>query len=55
MNDFGSLPAGTGVGVVLLFDDTMPAYRVASGLIALVDVYPNREAFDSREELDAGV
>ncbi len=55
VKDFGDLPsdAHTGTGVVLLYDDTMPAYRVASAVITLVDAYPNRDAFGGREELDA--
>ena len=51
--DFGDLPSDSHAGVVLLHDDTMPAYRVASALIALVDMYPSRNAFAGREELDA--
>lgn len=53
VTDFGALPNEAGAGVVLLYDDTMPAYRVASALIAMVDAYPSREAFAGREELDA--
>ena len=37
----------------LLYDDTMPAYRVASALIALVEAYPDRHAFPGVEDLDA--
>lgn len=53
MTDFGALPNEAHAGVVLLHDDTMPAYRVASALIAMVDAYPGRDAFAGREELDA--
>ena len=53
VKDFGDLPSDSHAGVVLLYDDTMPAYRVASALIALVDTYPSRDAFAGREELDA--
>ena len=53
MTDFGPLPSDSHAGVVLLYDDTMPAYRVASALITLVDTYPSRDAFAGREELDA--
>ena len=55
VSDFGGLPTDAHAGVVLLYDDTMPAYRVASGLIAMVDAYPDRDAFGGREELDAWV
>ena len=53
VKDFGNLPGDSHTGVVLLHDDTMPAYRVASALITLVDTYPSRNAFAGREELDA--
>lgn len=52
VSDFGALRPGDHAGVVLLYDDTMPAYRIASGLLAMVDAYPGREAFGGREELD---
>lgn len=55
VKDFGSLPTEKHSGIVLLFDDTLPAYRVASGLIALVDAYPGRDVFPNREELDSWV
>lgn len=53
VKDFGNLPSGAHIGVILLYDDTMPAYRVASALITMVDAYPGRDAFAGREELDA--
>lgn len=53
VKDFGDLPNGAHTGVILLYDDTMPAYRVASALITLVDAYPGRDEFTGREELDA--
>jgi predicted nuclease of predicted toxin-antitoxin system len=52
VSDFGGLPADAHAGIVLLYDDTMPAYRVASNLIAMVDAYPSRSAFGGREVLD---
>lgn len=55
VTDFAALPSTAHAGVVLLYDDTMPAYRVASALIAMVDAYPHRDAFPGREELDAWV
>ena len=55
VKDFGALPNEAHAGVVLLYDDTMPAYRVASALITMVDAYPGRDAFAGREELDSWV
>lgn len=55
VTDFAPLPADDHAGVVLLHDDTMAAYRVASGLLSLVDTYPDRDAFGGREILDAWV
>ncbi|WP_435196139.1 DUF5615 family PIN-like protein [Natronomonas sp. EA1] len=52
VTDFGALPASVHAGIILLHDDTMPGYRVASALIALVDAYPSRDAFGGREILD---
>ena len=52
VTDFGALSAEAHAGIVLLYDDTMPAYRVASALIAIVDAYPSRDAFGGREALD---
>lgn len=53
VKDFGPFQNEGHAGVVLLHDDTMPAYRVASALITMVDTYPGREAFAGREELDS--
>jgi hypothetical protein len=53
VTDFGALPSETHAGLVLLYDDTMPAYRVASVLLKMVDTYPSRGDFAGREELDA--
>jgi predicted nuclease of predicted toxin-antitoxin system len=53
VTDFGTLPDEVHPGIVLLYDDTMPAYRVASALIAMVDAYPGRDVFAGHEELDA--
>jgi hypothetical protein len=52
VKDFGSLQPDAHVGLVILYDDTTPAYRVAAGLLSLVDVYPSRNAFSGNEELD---
>lgn len=53
VKDFGALPSEVHAGIVLLHDDTMPAYHVASALITMVDTYPSRDDFAGREELDA--
>ena len=45
MTDFGDIPIEDHGGLILLYDDTMPAYRVAAALVALVDAYPERDAF----------
>jgi hypothetical protein len=55
VKDFGGLPSDAHAGVVLLYEDTMPAYQVASGLITMTDAYPNRDSFGGREELDPWV
>ena len=55
MKDFGRSPSDADAGVVLLYDDTMPAYQVAAGLITMTDAYQNRAAFGRREELDTWV
>ena len=52
VKDFGRLPSDVNASVVLLYDDTMPAYQVAAGLITMADAYQNRAAFGRREELD---
>ena len=52
VTDFGSLPSDTHAGIVLLYDDTMPAYRVAPALLAMIDAYRSRVEFGGREELD---
>ena len=53
VKDFGALPPERHAGIVLLHDDTMLAYRIASALITMVDIYPSRDEFAGREELDA--
>jgi len=50
--DVGSLPDETHASVVLPYDDTLPAYRVVSALIPLVDAYFGRAAFGGRDVLD---
>lgn len=53
VSDFGALPADAHAGLVLLHDDTLPAYRIASAVITMVDAYPDRDAFPGRETLDS--
>jgi len=55
VKDFGGLPSNVHSGIVLLYDDTMPAYQVAAGLITMTDSYQNRDLFGGREELDPWV
>ena len=55
VKDFGGLPSEVHAGVVLLYDDTMPAYQVAAGLITMTDTYQDRNSFGWREELDPWV
>lgn len=52
VTDFGDLHSERHAGVILLYDDTMPAYRVAAGLLSMIDAYSSRDTFGSREELD---
>jgi hypothetical protein len=52
VKDFGRLPPEVHAGVVLLYDDTMPAYQVAASLITIADAYGDRDSFGGREELD---
>jgi predicted nuclease of predicted toxin-antitoxin system len=52
VKDFGRSTSDANAGVVLLYDDTMPAYQVAAGLITMTDAYRDRAAFGWREELD---
>ena len=53
VTDFGDIPIENNAGLILLYDDTMPAYSVATALIALVETYPDRDAFPGVEALDA--
>lgn len=55
VKDSGGLDADQHAGVVLLYDDTMPAYQIASGLLSMIDAYGDRERFGGREELDAWI
>jgi len=55
VKDFGGLDADQHAGIVLLYDDTTPAYQTASGLLSMIDAYGDRERFGGREELDAWI
>jgi len=55
VKDFGRLPSDAHAGVVLLYDDTMPAYQVAAGISTMTDAYRDRDSFGGREELDLWV
>ena len=52
VSDFGALSPDSHAGVVLLYDDTMDAYSVASGLLAMINAYRSRDRFGGREQLD---
>ena len=55
VKDFVGLSPEAHAGLVLLYDDTMPAYQVAAGLITMTDAYQSRDSFGGREELDPWV
>ena len=52
VSDFGAFASDAHAGVVLLYDDTMAAYSVAAGLLAMIEAYGSRGQFDGRERLD---
>jgi len=52
VSDFGALDSDAHAGVVLLYDDTMAAYSVAAGLLAMIDAYRSRAQFSGQEQLD---
>lgn len=52
VTDFSDLNPGEHAGVVLLYDDTLPAYQVAAGLLTMIDAYPDRDEFAGYEILD---
>jgi len=52
VTDFDSVKVSKHAGIVLFYDDTMPAYEVASALITLADAYPCRGELDGHEILD---
>jgi len=55
ITDFAPLSANAHSGIVLLYDDTLPAYQVTSALLAIVDAYQSRELFTGHEVLDEWV
>lgn len=52
VRDFASLSRADVPAVVLLYDDTADAHRVADGLLALIDAYPGPEQLPVCEVLD---
>ena len=52
LKDFGSLEPDTAPGIVILYDDTMPAYQIATGLLSMIDAYESRQRFAGREVVD---
>jgi hypothetical protein len=52
VTDFAPRPDDAHAGLVLVYDDTMPAHRVTAALRAMIDAYPDRDAFDGQEILD---
>lgn len=52
VTDFAALEPSDHTGVVLLYDDPLPAHEVAAGLLAMVDAYPTGDAFGGTEILD---
>jgi hypothetical protein len=55
LSDFTDLPPDAHAGIVLLYDDTLPAHAVAAGLDAMIAAYPSRDSFEGPEVLDAWV
>lgn len=51
-SDVTDFTTGTDSTVVLLYDDTTPAYRVAAALLEMIDAYRSPAEFPDREELD---
>lgn len=52
VTDFARLPPDAHAGIVLLYDDTLPAYRVVAGLLTMIDAYPSPDDFAGVEILD---
>jgi len=42
MSDFDALTSDSHASVVLLHDDTMAAYSVAAGILAMIEAYGNQ-------------
>lgn len=51
VSDFASR-TGASPGIVLVFDDTMCAYQVASSLLPMTEVYQDPDVFPGMEVLD---
>lgn len=52
VTDFAGLPADAHAGLVLLYDDAMPAHRIVTALTAMIEAYDDRDSFSGREVLD---
>lgn len=52
VTDFRTLDHGEHEGVVLVFDNELRADQIVTGLRALVDAYPSRDALRGFEKLD---
>ncbi|MFC7043273.1 DUF5615 family PIN-like protein [Halonotius sp. GCM10025705] len=52
VSDFGAFSPDAHAGVVLLYDDTMAAHKIAAGLRAMIDAYGSRDRFVGWEQLD---
>jgi len=52
VSDFADLDPKRHAGVVLLYDDTAPGYRIATGLLTMIDAYPGPDSFPGSEVLD---
>ncbi len=50
--DFAGLPHNAHPGILLLYDTDVQPHEVASGVVALVDAYDDRDQLRHREALD---
>lgn len=52
LQDFDRLEPDTHAGIVILYEDTTPAYQIAAGLLTMVSAYRSRQQFAGREVID---
>ncbi|MFB6284836.1 MAG: hypothetical protein ABEK59_13065 [Halobacteria archaeon] len=52
VTDFSTVSSERHAGLVLLYDDTLPAYQTASALLNMIKTYPDRNTFPCTEVLD---